>query len=118
MQEKVFTIRIATATPCKIVSCVSGVNFTPASLPGGPVELTIRVDALRRDTMLLGNVLLKTAFSKRWFVLNGQVAVSESAKAITETKAPNGFHPPVPFLRTLERNSNSREILIMINTLR
>lgn len=84
MQESEYKIRLITACACKLVSGISGVECIPASVPGGPVEITIRVEKLRRDTLLFGRILLKTAFSKRWFVLNGHVADS-SISPISKT---------------------------------
>lgn len=76
MQPSEFKIRLVTGGPCKLVSEVSGVELSPSSLPGGPVEVVVRVDKLRRDTLLLGRVMIKTAFSRRWFMLNGEAAES------------------------------------------
>ncbi len=71
--EHGFRVRIATAAACRISSEVTGIEVTPTVLPGGPVELQLKVDRLRNDTFLYGRILLKTGLSKRWIVISGQV---------------------------------------------
>ena len=72
-REHGFRVRVATAAACRISSEVTGIEVTPTVLPGGPVELQLKVDRLRNDTFLYGRILLKTGLSKRWIVISGQV---------------------------------------------
>ena len=85
-----FRVRIATATPCKISSQVSGIDVSPSTLPGGKVELRLKVEQLRNDTFLYGRILLKTAFSKRWIVVSGHVS-----DATGSPSPPGGQHAPM-----------------------
>ncbi len=85
-----FRVRIATATPCKISSQVSGIDVSPSTLTGGKVELRLKVEQLRNDTFLYGRILLKTAFSKRWIVVSGHVS-----DATGSPSPPGGQHAPM-----------------------
>ena len=90
-----FRVRIATATSCKIVSQVSGIDVSPSILPCGRVELQLKVEQLRNDTFLYGRILLKTAFSKRWIVVSGHVSdASASPPHRSSPHAPMLWEPP------------------------
>ncbi len=107
MHENEFRLRISAAAPCKLTSEVSGIAISPSTLPQGPCEITLRVEKMRRDTLLLGRILIKTAFCKRWFILNGQVGDSHAT-----SKNSNGLLWEPADWNTLNNSPNPGDVLI------
>src|SRR5262249_18007375 len=68
-----FLLRVVVPIPCRVTSNISGLEVTPANLPKGPIEVSINIEALPRDTLLQGTISLTTTFVKRSIQLDAMV---------------------------------------------
>src|SRR5947209_7819714 len=69
--EYELVLRVFVPYPCRMTSQVSGLVVEPEELTPGPNELTLRVEAIDRDTILSGSLWLCTTSQERRIVVEG-----------------------------------------------
>lgn len=77
-----FRLRIAIPTPCSIESAIYGLHLTPTVLAAGFREIEIKIDPLRQDTSLYGNLYLNTTLIKRRIHLTAHISAEANHSAI------------------------------------
>jgi F-box protein 11 len=68
-----FALKLVTPVACTLESQIDGLEIAPHNLPGGPANLTVRLDPLPTGTRLRGELLLRTQRLTRRIPLSGQI---------------------------------------------
>ncbi|MBT9146853.1 MAG: hypothetical protein DDT32_00600 [Syntrophomonadaceae bacterium] len=85
-QRHEFKIKLVVPIPCRLKSEIAGLSVKPSSIKNaGIVEIALNLDPLSPGTHLRGSMLMQTAFLTRQVIVSGNVARTESAKAVVGT---------------------------------
>ena len=66
-----FRLRLVAPVACRLRSEVEGISISPDTLMAGFHEVVVRIDGLRRDTLIYGSILIETPGLKREIAVNG-----------------------------------------------
>jgi len=66
--ENTFTLEIDAAAPAQLECKIRGVRLTPQTLQPGPNRLALTTDELRNNTILYGEIMVKTAVNRRIYI--------------------------------------------------
>jgi parallel beta-helix repeat protein len=69
-----FKVELITPVACTLESEIAGLSVQPSELPGGPVTVTLHLEALPANTRLRGLLLLRTRQLLRRIAVNGHLS--------------------------------------------
>jgi stress response protein SCP2 len=79
-----FRLRLAVPVQCRIESKVSGVRLVPEVLGPGPNEVTLHVDGVPADTLIVGDIEVRSGRFCRPFALTGSTIGQKNSLPVRE----------------------------------
>jgi F-box protein 11 len=84
-QQNEYKVKLEVPVACTVKSHIDGLHVSPVQLPGGPAEVTFRVEPLGPGTRLRGEIWIQTPLLTRRITVSGNVPKSDAAGAVGGT---------------------------------